>query len=219
MKADEVMHLPELLETILVNLPTRDLLFASRICKTWKSMVDLSPRIQRALFLKPGNIEDVDRTSIRYDYRDHTHASKQSVAVNPLLIAADGRNPCWHMHRSLWMTTALTGSCMRMFITQPPTPTRARYSIWPTSGELNGEPGLLNYWRIEVALASHQTFRALAEQYVEALEEKNRDSEKTYQGGMELLSPYDAWRSEEDEWLSEQDEGVWLPRWSIKCET
>ncbi|KAK5726749.1 hypothetical protein LTR15_002637 [Elasticomyces elasticus] len=193
MKADEVMHLPELLETILVNLPTRDLLFASRICKTWKSTIDSSPRIQRALFLKPG-------------------------AVNPLLIAANERNPCWHMHRSLWTPTALTESCMRMFTTQPPTPTRARYSIWPTSGELNGEPGLLNYWRIEVAMASHQTFGALAEQYVEALEEKNRDSEKSYQGGMELLSPCDAWRSEEDEWLSEQDEGVWLPRWSIQCE-
>ncbi|KAK3617181.1 hypothetical protein LTR56_025461 [Elasticomyces elasticus] len=89
-QADEVMHFPELLETILVNLPTRDLLFASRICKTWKSTIDSSPRIQRALFLKPGNIEDVDRTSIRHDYRDHTHASKQSVAVNPPLIAADG---------------------------------------------------------------------------------------------------------------------------------
>lgn len=43
----------DLLETILLELPIRDLLLTKRVSKSWAGMQDKSDRIQKALFLKP----------------------------------------------------------------------------------------------------------------------------------------------------------------------
>lgn len=47
----------ELHESILHNLPTKDLLFAQLVSKQWKAAIDKSPKLQRALFLQPVDLE------------------------------------------------------------------------------------------------------------------------------------------------------------------
>lgn len=47
------LHLPELLEQILTNLPQRDLLLAQRVSKAFNLTISASPKLQRALFFAP----------------------------------------------------------------------------------------------------------------------------------------------------------------------
>jgi hypothetical protein len=49
---DQTLNTPELLQEILLNLPTRSLLLAQRVNQAWKSMITNSPRLQEALFLR-----------------------------------------------------------------------------------------------------------------------------------------------------------------------
>jgi len=48
-----VFEIPELLETILLELPLKDLLLSQRVCTTWRSLAISSIHIRRALFLEP----------------------------------------------------------------------------------------------------------------------------------------------------------------------
>ncbi|KAF2815063.1 uncharacterized protein BDZ99DRAFT_189889 [Mytilinidion resinicola] len=48
-----VLSTTELLEHILLHLPPPSLLFAQRICTTWRSLIQRSLPLQRALFLAP----------------------------------------------------------------------------------------------------------------------------------------------------------------------
>ncbi len=52
----QVFDTVELLETILFALPTKDLLFAQKVCKHWKGVIAFSSKLQQALFFK--NIHD-----------------------------------------------------------------------------------------------------------------------------------------------------------------
>lgn len=48
------MAIPELFETILLGLPTCDLLInAQRVCKDWRTGIKFSKRLQQALFFEP----------------------------------------------------------------------------------------------------------------------------------------------------------------------
>lgn len=47
----KVLAIPELLETILLHLPARDLLLAQRTCKSFRDATKTSPLLQRKLFL------------------------------------------------------------------------------------------------------------------------------------------------------------------------
>jgi len=49
--AQQVLHLPELLESILYNLSQKELLLSQRVCNSFRNTVQTSPRLQRALFL------------------------------------------------------------------------------------------------------------------------------------------------------------------------
>ena len=53
MAAARVCSLPELLELVLFELPTRDLLLAQRVCQTWQAVISGSPKLQRALYFEP----------------------------------------------------------------------------------------------------------------------------------------------------------------------
>ena len=53
MHTAQVFDTVELLESILVKLPTRDLLFAQRVCKRWQDTIQDSCVLRRALFLEP----------------------------------------------------------------------------------------------------------------------------------------------------------------------
>lgn len=48
-----VLDIPELLEAILLHLPTRDLLLSQGVSRHWKEIVDESIALQRALFFEP----------------------------------------------------------------------------------------------------------------------------------------------------------------------
>jgi len=43
----------EILEQVLLSLPAQDLLLAQAVSQRWRAMVQISPRIQQALFFKP----------------------------------------------------------------------------------------------------------------------------------------------------------------------
>ena len=50
---DTVFETTELLESILFQLPTRDLLLGQRVSKRWQAVIGISRKLQRALFLEP----------------------------------------------------------------------------------------------------------------------------------------------------------------------
>jgi hypothetical protein len=50
--AERVLATYELIEPILFNLPTKDLLLAQRVCTKWKSVIEQSTMLQQALFFK-----------------------------------------------------------------------------------------------------------------------------------------------------------------------
>ena len=51
--AARTFALPELLEVILISLPTKDLLLLQRVAKLWKATVAKSSALRQALFLEP----------------------------------------------------------------------------------------------------------------------------------------------------------------------
>jgi hypothetical protein len=51
--ASRVFAIPELLEAILILLPTRDLLISQRVAKNWMTTIDGSHLLRQALFLEP----------------------------------------------------------------------------------------------------------------------------------------------------------------------
>ncbi|KAL0931214.1 F-box domain-containing protein [Colletotrichum truncatum] len=79
-----VLAIPELLESILIQLDmTTLLLSAMRVSKTWKSLMDESPAIQQALFLKPVSAD----VSQNEECHEGAKEKKQRVrpVINPLL--------------------------------------------------------------------------------------------------------------------------------------
>ncbi|KAK5718386.1 hypothetical protein LTR15_008113 [Elasticomyces elasticus] len=56
--ADTVFHIPELLEMIVLYLPTQDMQISRAVCRQWKDGIDSSLHIKRALFLVPGTCSD-----------------------------------------------------------------------------------------------------------------------------------------------------------------
>ncbi|KAI5360623.1 putative F-box domain-containing protein [Septoria linicola] len=56
----------ELLETILRNLPTKDLLLAQRVSRFFNGCIDGSAHLQRALFFVPGDALDVHQEVRRF---------------------------------------------------------------------------------------------------------------------------------------------------------
>jgi hypothetical protein len=81
MSAQAVLEVTELLETILLNLPVKDLLFVQKTCKRFKEVVDSPSPLQKALFRRPGTVEHV-RSDANIQYFDFLG---QKFAVNPLL--------------------------------------------------------------------------------------------------------------------------------------
>lgn len=52
-----MFHVVEILEALLAQLPTRDLLLSKRVKKTWRDTINGSKKCQQALFLKPAATE------------------------------------------------------------------------------------------------------------------------------------------------------------------
>ncbi|KAK3717978.1 hypothetical protein LTR37_005404 [Vermiconidia calcicola] len=73
----QVFDTVELLETILLELPTRDLLLSQRVNKQWAAVIQSSRKLQQALFL-----ESVSRSPMSLGTVDKANCT---VRVNPLL--------------------------------------------------------------------------------------------------------------------------------------
>ncbi|KAK5736209.1 hypothetical protein LTR17_007549 [Elasticomyces elasticus] len=123
--AARVLNLPELLEGILVALPTKDLLFAQKVCVFWKRTIEISICIRKALYFVPGDAHDVDA-----DYNnDHSLVqwTKGAFALNPLLFG--GRRSGSFSVSMMRDLEHVDWSCAQMFITQPPKRIRAKLVI------------------------------------------------------------------------------------------
>lgn len=69
---DTVLSLPELLESILVQLPMRDLVRVQRVSHAWYDSITKSPTLQKKLFFRP-------------ILNNSLHQRRIGVEVNPLL--------------------------------------------------------------------------------------------------------------------------------------
>ena len=58
-----VLHVPELIEHILCQLPCTELLLAQRVCRFWHTTITNSPKIQKGLFLQPIKAALAENTS------------------------------------------------------------------------------------------------------------------------------------------------------------
>ncbi|KAK5736213.1 hypothetical protein LTR17_007553 [Elasticomyces elasticus] len=123
--AQQVLGLPELVEIVLLGLPTRDLLLAQRVCKTFKDVIDRSKNIQKALFFLPGTADDVN-----YNPQDIHHYDRlgkrplKTVVSNSLLLKVKGTE---FVLRSKVLGRGAQGSCARMLLAQQPEPTMIWY--------------------------------------------------------------------------------------------
>ncbi|KAK0345939.1 hypothetical protein LTR91_017966 [Friedmanniomyces endolithicus] len=150
MATAKVLGLTELLEPILLRLPTRDLLFAQAVCRTWQQVITTSIHIRRALFLEPGAAADVVEDAAVPTVQHHTSSLVRSahnlnfvprlpsgeIAVNPLLF--DYKiSKTKHYYHPVFFDESYTGyrmtrgaitakdhgdhaSCLRMYLSQPP---------------------------------------------------------------------------------------------------
>ncbi|KAK5681210.1 hypothetical protein LTS10_006972 [Elasticomyces elasticus] len=116
MAATRVLMLPELLEIILLDLPTRDLLFAQKVCRTWKEVIDTTKSIQKALYLVPGTTSDVHVDAAH----QHLVTSTPATAINPLLVSTKSAGHSQLYLRQEVMDAAPETSCRRMYLMQPP---------------------------------------------------------------------------------------------------
>lgn len=144
---EAVLSTTELLESILHKLPMKDLLFAQAVSKHWKATIDNSPKLQRALFLRPIDLEtltvkwdckhglmNLDNSLIwgtglngklRWTTKKHRALP---VYENPLLreTIAWLQNPL-STNKPNWLqyekhggsSTSVNGSWSRMLLTQP----------------------------------------------------------------------------------------------------
>ncbi|KAK5698009.1 hypothetical protein LTR97_006969 [Elasticomyces elasticus] len=198
----KVLALPELLENILLRLHVKDLLFAQRVCKTWKQVIEGSPSIQRSLFFLPGTIGDVDPHSFRWlgsyiRYKPFSGAP-YDVARNPLFGTNEQSSSSWCPRScgpSIISPELLHAepyaSCHRMYLTQPPTlmETHIR-DVWPPNeeefwGEWTPEnPGL---FYVGLLVSNGGTFGELAKDYRKQAIEQEAEGHSRQEADMYLL--------------------------------
>ncbi|KAK4902922.1 hypothetical protein LTR27_000861 [Elasticomyces elasticus] len=127
--AADVFGIAELLEKILLQLPTKDLLLSQRVCKTWQTTCT-STKIRKALFLEPGTEDDVAPPE-PCDFTSGEHCTKTAefrrevqreyaCVVNPLFI----QHVCpWSgkLNGKRISRASKHGRYREMSLTQPPT--------------------------------------------------------------------------------------------------
>ncbi|KAK5684570.1 hypothetical protein LTS10_004442 [Elasticomyces elasticus] len=159
----QVVNLPELLEAILLELPTRDLLLAQRVCTNWRTAITTSPNLQKMLFFKPGAANDTRPTLRVYVDQTAIHGA-DAVATNQLLICnLPGLRPSENspVVRRNVLEAWSDSSCHRMFITKPPMALTVRFDYMPLQWSAECPPPF--YHRVQ----THETFGGLADLYSE----------------------------------------------------
>ncbi|KAK4949417.1 hypothetical protein LTR10_012035 [Elasticomyces elasticus] len=163
MAAARVFQLPKVIENILLNLNTRDLLFAQKINKATKAAIDTSLAIQKALFFAPGTADDVST-----DCRGVVLEDRSAVMLNPLLfhdteVKKYRDHALFKVKHMLWPVEV--SSQTRMFVTQPPAALITRFWIqrvvWGTcEGRDNGA------WdQNKMSIFSGETFEVLVDEF------------------------------------------------------
>ncbi|KAK4949418.1 hypothetical protein LTR10_012036 [Elasticomyces elasticus] len=128
----QVFGLPGLLESVLLQLPMKDLLLAQKICKDFKNVIDSSPTIQRALCFILGAFSDVNYVGRPHQQKYKTRTLKTGYALNPLITTYS---------YDLFLSGAFRpgfpgcsqramGSYSRMLLTQPPSDTTLLFRVW-----------------------------------------------------------------------------------------
>ncbi|KAK5719790.1 hypothetical protein LTR17_015161 [Elasticomyces elasticus] len=133
MAAHKVLSLPELLEPILLDLSTRDLLFAQKVCKTWHEIIASTPSVQKALFFRPSTEAEMHSIScpkwediVDWLPDDHDDLDYVALLPNPLLVRGY-KDTDWLVGGRLLICRPphldgeIEPSCNRMYLTQPPT--------------------------------------------------------------------------------------------------
>ncbi|KAK5694040.1 hypothetical protein LTR97_009659 [Elasticomyces elasticus] len=156
MAAIKALSIPELLEEILLDLSTKEILFAQKVCKTWKQIVDTTPSLQRALFLMPARNTDSSRTGAKSSFSRSVAAGHIECVpsfedwplflLNPLLVGGSGG--CVQTQGgdieilSKPLNAGTESSCNRMYLSQPPTLVkRSEYDLKNGTRCLLGEEG------------------------------------------------------------------------------
>ncbi|KAK5124439.1 hypothetical protein LTR85_001656 [Meristemomyces frigidus] len=68
--SSQLFDTAELLEAILLHLPTKRLLLSQRVCRTWHDMITSSIHLRRALFLEPASCGAISYLDWRLDDKD-----------------------------------------------------------------------------------------------------------------------------------------------------
>ncbi|KAK5719795.1 hypothetical protein LTR17_015166 [Elasticomyces elasticus] len=113
----QVLNRPKLLESILLKLPMRDLLFAQKV-------IDTSRKIQQALFFMPASYAAMqDRPEAEIEGLT-CRVWRKTVLRNPLVAGTNKsspwvRNACIQFDRDL-LDVGSEASCLRVYLSQPP---------------------------------------------------------------------------------------------------
>jgi hypothetical protein len=161
--AQTVFHIPELLEMIILRLPTQDMQVSRAVCRVWRDGIASSIHIQRALFLIPGSASDPAHDIAMWPLEsDCTTAGVpkpcEKYCTHPFFgddDAAPGSvsmwNIRWHGRRSL----------RSVFLTQPPAMTAVtEFTIRPSK----------DYEGIVIELEAFETFGSLYAKLADAHE-------------------------------------------------
>ncbi|KAK3648590.1 hypothetical protein LTR56_007416 [Elasticomyces elasticus] len=181
--AAQVLGLPELLEAILIGLPTKDLLFAQKVCSFWEQTIQSSKSIRKALFLVPGDVNDVNLDcNLEHDL---IRVHRTYFAMNPLLFDSGKTTQERLVFRD---TIALQGerhdwSCARMLTAQPPCVTGARCYIT----YVDGRERCLGRIDSTVVTSWDHTVGDLAKQHREALDTIAKGYKRICPGALVLV--------------------------------
>lgn len=111
-----VLENPELLESILLLLPMRDLLLSQRVCTTWRTLINTSIKVRRALFLEPaagvGNVSFIDW---RLDDKDFYKNGSVGLEFALPLRGFDGKQKP-KIYKSHWGRTREDAGQYRVFV-------------------------------------------------------------------------------------------------------
>ncbi|KAK5718264.1 hypothetical protein LTR17_015714 [Elasticomyces elasticus] len=129
--AHAALNVVELLESIILYLPMREMQRARKVCKRWRETIDGSPPIKKALFLEPGTVKDLAHNTVSLPMNDKAKRFLRLEATENINRYAT--HPFWHSAHPLaavasehWIPTLeqqarLIGPA---FIMQPPGLTR-----------------------------------------------------------------------------------------------
>ncbi|KAK3627407.1 hypothetical protein LTR56_019208 [Elasticomyces elasticus] len=92
--AHAALNVVELLESIILYLPMREMQRARKVCKQWCQTIDGSPLIKKALFLEPGTVKDLARGTVSLPMTDKAKRFLGVEATNNVTRYAT--HPFWH---------------------------------------------------------------------------------------------------------------------------